>query len=311
MTPTQRGTLYMVLGMAAFAVEDALIKVVARHLPPGQILLMLGGGGGLLFGALAWARGLSPLSRQALHPAVLGRNAAEMVGTFGYVLAIAFSPLTTATAIFQAMPLAVTMGAALFLGERVGWRRWLAIAAGFGGVLIVVRPGAEGFVPASTFALLGVVGLAARDLFTRRVPPATDSVLLTAWGFAAVAVVGAAQLAVSGGAGAPSPIEWAWLGSALLVGAVGYWLLTESTRLAELSAIMPFRYSRLLFALLIGVVAFGERPDAWTLVGSAVIVGSGLYAFARERARARAEGRRGPQPRTPAEAGLPQGAGPG
>ena len=286
MTPSQRGALYMVLGMGCFAVEDACIKVLARHLPVGQILLVLGLAGGLLFGALAQARGESPLSRRALHPAVLGRNAAEMLGTFGYILAVAFSPLTTATAIFQAMPLAVTMGAALFLGERVGWRRWLAIAAGFAGVLIVVRPGAEGFAPASLLALLGVLGLAARDLVTRAVPGDTGSMLLTAWGFGAVALVGAAQLAVTGGVAAPSVPEWAWLATALLSGTVGYWLLTESTRLGELSAVMPFRYARLLFALAIGTAVFGERPDAWTVVGSAVIVGSGLYAFARERARA-------------------------
>lgn len=289
----------MVLGMGCFAVEDACIKVVARHLPVGQILLVLGLGGGLLFGALAWARGESPLSRRALHPAVLGRNLAEMIGTFGYVLAVAFSPLTTATAIFQAMPLAVTMGAALFLGERVGWRRWLAIAAGFLGVMIVVRPGAEGFAPASLLALLGVVALAARDLVTRAVPRDTGSMLLTAWGFGAVALVGAAQLAVTGGAAVPSSVEWAWLATALLSGTVGYWLLTESTRLGELSAVMPFRYVRLLFALMIGAIVFGERPDAWTVLGSTVIVGSGLYAFARERARALAS------------RGLPQGAGPG
>lgn len=298
MTPEQRGALYMVLGMAGFAIEDALIKLSAERLPPGQILLMLGLGGALLFGALARARGVRVMTRAAFHPAVLGRNLAEMVGTCGYVLAVALSPLTTATAIFQVMPLVTTMGAALFLGEAVGWRRWLAIVAGFVGVMMVVRPGGDGFVPASLLALIAVVGLSARDLFTRRIPRETDSMLLTCWGFLAVGLVGVAQLAVTRGAVAPSALGWSLLCGALVAGAAGYWWLTESTRLAELSAVMPFRYVRLLFALVLGMAIFGERPDAWTLAGSAVIVGSGLYAFARERARNRAS------------SGLPQRTGP-
>lgn len=219
---------------------------------------------------------------------MLGRNLGEMVGSFFYVAALAFAPLVTATAIFQAMPLAVTMGAALFLGERVGWRRWAAILVGFGGVMIIIRPAAEGFEPASLLAVGSVVGLSVRDVFTRRVPPAIDTMLLTAWGFLAVGLVGAVQILVTGGAVWPTGPESLLLLGALVFGAVGYWWLTESTRVGELSAIMPFRYSRLLFALLIGVLLFGERPDGWTLLGAAVIVGSGTYAFARERERARA-----------------------
>ena len=289
MTPNGRGALYMVLGMAGFAVEDALVKVIATRLPPGEILVVLGFCGAALFASVARARGVRVLTRAALQPALLGRNVAEMVGTFGYVLAVAFSPLTTATAIFQATPLATTMGAALFLGEAVGWRRWLAIVAGFGGVLLVVRPGAEGFAPASLIAVVAAFGLSARDLFTRRISRSTDSMLLTTWGFFAVGLVGVAQLAVSGGGAWPDGVEWAWLAAAVVAGSVGYWFLTESTRLGDLAAVMPFRYARLLFALFLGVAVFGERPDALALLGMAVIVASGLYAFGRERARARAE----------------------
>lgn len=297
LSPNQRGIALMTVGMAGFALEDMFIKLLAQRLPTGQILVMLGAAGALLFGAVARRRGLRFWSRGALHPAVLGRNLAEMIGTFGFVLAIALSPLTTTTAIFQATPLAVTLGAALFLEEKVGWRRWTAIAVGFGGVMLVVRPGSEAFVPASLWAIVAVVGLGGRDLFTRRIPRGIDSMLLVAWGFAAVGLVGIAELAVTGGAVVPAPRESLWFASALAVGATGYWALTESMRAGEISVITPFRYFRLLFALLIGVAVFAERPDLWTLLGALLIVGSGLYSLLRERARARAALSTGAPPR--------------
>ncbi len=217
----------------------------------------------------------------------MGRNVSEMVGSAAYVLALALVPLTLVTAIFQAIPLWVTMGAALFLGERVGWRRWLAILAGFAGVLVIIRPGAAGFEPASLLALVAVVGLGARDLFTRRIPGHVDTTQLSAWGFLAVALIGAGQLLVTGGAAVPDGGTLLLLAGALAAGVAAYWWLTEATRVGELSAVMPFRYTRLLFALAIGALVFGERPDAWTVAGSAIVVASGIYAFLRERARAR------------------------
>ena len=288
MTGNQRGILLMVLGMAGFAIEDMFIKLLAERLPVGEILLALGLAGALLFGGIAWRRGMRFWSPELLHGPVLGRNLSEMLGTFGYVLAIALSPLTTATAIFQATPLAVTMGAAVFLGEHVGWRRWTAIAVGFGGVLLIVRPGSEAFVPASLLALLAVVGLGGRDLFTRRIPRTIGSMLLVGWGFAAVGLVGLGQILVTGGAVMPTGLETAWFLGGLACGSSGYWALTESTRVGELSAIMPFRYSRLLFAMAIGITVFSERPDAWTVIGASLIVATGIYSLLRERARSRA-----------------------
>ncbi len=288
MTANQRGILLMTLGMAAFAVEDVFIKIMSGHLPAGQILLGLGVAGMAIFGGVAWRRGNRVWSRELLHPAVMGRNLSEMIGTFGFVLAIALSPLTTATAIFQATPLAVTMGAALFLGEVVGWRRWTAIGVGFLGVLLVVRPGSEAFVPASLFSVLAVVGLGGRDLFTRRIPKSIDSMLLVTWGFAAVSLVGLVQLLVTGGAVWPTGREGYFFAAALLSGSLGYWMLTEAMRAGDIAAITPFRYSRLLFALGFGIFVFGEQPDRWTLLGATLIVGSGLYSLLRERARVRA-----------------------
>jgi drug/metabolite transporter (DMT)-like permease len=190
-------------------------------------------------------------------------------------------------AIFQAMPLAVTFGAAVFLGETVGWRRWTAIFVGFLGVLVIIRPGLSGFDPASLWALLAVAGLAVRDLATRRVAASITSMQLSAWGFLSLIPLAGAMLAVTGG---PVPVTGAhvgYLAAALGFSIASYWAITAAMRRGEVSVTTPFRYSRLVFALIIGVAVFDERPDVWTLTGAALIIGSGLYTFARERMRAR------------------------
>lgn len=283
-----RAILLMVGSMAAFAIEDMFVKFVAVDMPTGQILMFLGLGGIPVFGWLAHRKGARVWTRDALHPTVIWRNAGEVIGTWGFITALALVPLATVSAILQAMPLAVTFGAALFLGEAVGWRRWTAILVGFFGVLMVIRPGLSGFDANALWALLAVAGLSLRDLATRRVPRTVSSTQLSVWGFAAVALLGAAMLAVSGGAVWPEPVQILWLACALTGGIVGYWAITEAMRLGEVATVTPFRYSRLVFALIIGVLVFGERPDAATLLGAALIIASGLYTFARERRLKRA-----------------------
>lgn len=283
-----RGILLMVAAMGGFAIEDMFIKWAAAALPTGQILLMLGVVGAAVFAGAAEQTGASALSRGFWHPAVVWRNLGEMVGTLGFVTALALTPLTSATAIFQAAPLAVTLGAALFLGEQVGWRRWSAIFVGFIGVLIIIRPGMAGFELASLWSVLAVFGLSIRDVSTRRIPAAISTMQVSAWGFVAVAVLGAGMLAVSGGARMPSAVQAAHVGGALVFGIAAYWAITQAMRLGEVSVITPFRYSRLVFAMVVGMVVFGERPDLYTFLGAALIILSGLYTFARERLRKRA-----------------------
>lgn len=290
MSSTLRGILLMTLAMAAFAVEDALIKLASASLPVGQILLMLGAGGAAAFALIARAGGHRVLTQAALAPALVARNAAEMVGTFGFVTALALIPLSAASAILQAAPLLVTAGAAVFLGETVGWRRWLAVATGFAGVLIILRPGAEGFDANALWAVLGVTGLAARDLITRRMPPAIATPVVAAWAFAAVGAVGALVLSLRGGSVVPPPAAAAQMAGAIAVGIAAYWAIVEATRSGDASAVAPFRYTRMVFALVVAWALFAEVPDAAMLFGAALIVGSGLYALARERRRAQPAG---------------------
>lgn len=283
-----RGIVLMLGAMAVFALEDMFLKLAATSLPTGQILF-LSGAFGLIFFALVvrrqGARVISPLAR---HPAVLARNGGEMVGTFAYINALASVDLSTVSAVLQAMPLAVTMGAALFMGEQVGWRRWSAIAIGFAGVLVVIRPGFSGFEPSALWVLVTVAALAVRDLASRAVPPDCSNFQISAWGMGSVAALGAMMMLAGGGYAIPDQAGAVWLAGALVTGTLGYWAITAASRTGEVGVVSPFRYSRLIFAVAIGMAIFGETPDATTFCGAALIIGSGLYSLARQAARKRA-----------------------
>ncbi len=277
-----RGSVLMVLAMAGFALEDMFIKRLAGAMPVGQIIMVLGLGGAVIFAAICLGQGRRLFSRDLLARPVILRNTGEMAGTMCFVTAIALTPLSSASAILQATPLAVTLGAALFLGEPVGWRRWSAILVGFAGVLMVVRPGLEGFAPASLFAVGAVVGLAARDLATRAVPAAISSMQLSAYAFATLVPTGAILLAFGDGPVVPEGVQMRDLGLALACGVGAYYAIVAAMRVGEVAVVTPFRYTRLVFALGIGMLVFAERPDTWTLIGAAVIVASGLYTLMRE-----------------------------
>ena len=292
-----RGAILMVASMAGFAIEDMFIKKLSCDMPLGQILIYLGTGGAIIFAVLALLRGDKLLSRDLLARSVLIRNTGELVGTLGFITAIALTPLSSASAILQANPLAVTLGAALFLGESVGWRRWTAILVGFIGVLMIIRPGLDAFNPLSLFAVQGVIGLAVRDLATRTVPKTISSFQLSTYAFATLIPAGAMLLWLNDTAMiAPNAAHVVNMSAALGLGVLAYYAIVAVMRMGDVSFITPFRYSRLIFALIIGVVFFNERPDLMTLLGSALIVASGLYTLAREARLNRAKRRAAPPP---------------
>lgn len=279
-----QGATLMVLAMAGFALEDMFIKRLSESLPVGQLLILLGFGGMLVFGTAALLRGHRLLSRDLISRPVLLRNFGEVVATIGFISALALTPLSSASAILQATPLAVTLGAALFLGEPVGWRRWSAIALGFLGVVMIIRPGLEGFRPASLFAVLAVAGLAIRDLATRATPRSVTTLQLASYAFGMLVPTGVLMLLLWPGStpAFPSPANWRDLGLALIFGLAGYYAIVAAMRVGEVAYVTPFRYTRLVFALIIGAIVFAERPDVWTLAGAALIVATGLYSVMRE-----------------------------
>ncbi|MBK6466023.1 MAG: DMT family transporter [Rhodobacter sp.] len=271
----------MVASMAGFAVEDAFLKASARHLPLGQVMIVMGLCGMAVFAAMSLRRGERPLPRGVLAPMMLARSASEIAGRLFYTLAVALTPLSSASAILQATPLVVIAGAALLFRERVGAARWLAVALGFLGVLMILRPGAEGFSALSFLAVAGTLGFAGRDLATRAAPVALSNRQLGALGFAMLAVAGALILAWTGRAHWPDARVAGLVLGATTFGIAGYYALTAAMRTGEISAVTPFRYMRLVCALILAAVVFGERPDGWTLAGAALIVGAGIFGLSR------------------------------
>ena len=282
-----RAALMMVASMAFFAVEDLFLKRSAEALPPGQVLALTGGAGALVFWALAAGQRQPVLSMDALRGMALLRTLAEAGAAVLYILALALAPLTLTAALLQASPLVVVAGAALFLGEKVGWRRWASVLIGFVGVLVILEPWGASFDPTGLLTVACVLVLAVRDLSTRAIPARIGTFQVATWAYLGLVPAGAALMAGMGqGFVWPTPGQWAGLGGALVSGLFGYYAVVAAMRLGEVSVVAPFRYTRLVFAMVIAMIFLGERPEGSTLLGAAIVVGSGLYAFARARKRA-------------------------
>ena len=283
MTPNLRGSLYMTASMAGFAVEDAFLKAASAHIPVGQAILIMGLIGIAVFASLARRAGEAPVPRAMFTGTMALRSGFEITGRLFYALAIALTPISTASAILQATPLVVVLGAAVIFGERVGVKRWLLILMGFLGVLIILRPGLDGFSALSLLALIAMLGFAGRDLATRAAPPALSNAQLGVTGFIMLALSGVIITAVTGRVALPDAPSLALIGGAAVFGISAYAALTTAMRSGEIAVVTPFRYTRLLFAMVLGVTVFGERPDATTLTGAAIIVICGVIILGQNR----------------------------
>ena len=276
------GIGFIVIAMAGFAVEDAIIKQLTSRLSPGQIMVMIGLGGTLGFYILARYNGQKLTQEIAFNRWVVGRTLSELVGTGFFVLSLAMVPITTISAIIQVSPLLVTLGAAVLLREKVGVRRWSAIMIGLLGVVIILRPWSAEFDAAALLAVLGVVGLSARDLATRPIPNKTPSLVLAILGFGATIPAGLILMVFDTRLFVPTSQESLLIGASIFIGVGAYYCIVTAMRLGDVLAVVPFRYSRLVFGVAIGAWYFNETLDFWTVIGSAVVVSSGLYALWRE-----------------------------
>ncbi len=284
------GAYLMVGAMAAFALEDVFVKAAARSLPVWQVLVLFGMGGAVLFALMARRQRQKLFIADVLSRPMRIRAVFEFIGRLFYTLAIALAPLSAATVILQATPLVVVACAAVIFGETVGWRRWAAILIGLLGVVVIIRPGSESFSLMSILAVLGMLGFAGRDLASRAAPASVGTAALGFYGYLIVA--GLVYGIYEG-----RPMVWPdavtalYLLGAIVVGVVAYSGLMLAMRTGEVSAVTPFRYTRLLFGLACGVLLFDEQIDAYMLVGCGLIVLSGLFILSRNKVQnARAGG---------------------
>lgn len=289
MTENLRGAVLMVVAMGLFAVEDALIKAMSDALASGFIIMLIGAGGFVIFGSWCLLRGMPIWTPEHFNQRVLARTGCEMFGTIFFVTALTLIPLTVVSAVVQATPLVVALGAAVFLGQKVGWRRWLAIFVGLAGVLMIIRPGMDGFQSATIFAVLGMIGLALRDLITRGLDTPIKGYQLTMQAYVGLVIAGGALMLAQGQSFAwPDAKNAAWLLLAVILSILAYLSIVSATRYGDAATVASFRYSRMLFALIIGYIAFDERADAMTLIGAVIVIAAGLFTLIREARLARA-----------------------
>lgn len=273
----------MMGSMAGFTFNDMLVKTVGGAMPLSQILTLRGVVATILIYALARRLG-------ALHwnlprrdwGLIAARCVAEVAATYLFLTALMVTPLANLTAILQSLPLTITLGAAVFLGEPVGWRRMAAILVGFCGILLIVRPDVDGFGEGTLYALAAVLAITARDLLTRRMSTDVPSMVVTL--MASLSVLLFAVMASTQDTWQPVSVNSlaTVIGTALFI-FVGYLCSVMTMRVGDVAFISPFRYTGLLWALLLGWLVFGDWPDALTLLGAVIVVATGLFTLYRER----------------------------
>jgi drug/metabolite transporter (DMT)-like permease len=287
-----RENLRGILGISAcnllFLINDTLIKVASVELPLSEIIFFRGVFATALILPLVVMTGAHRQSAHLWNWPVFWRTVADVFAAFLYLYALFHIPIANANAILQIVPLMITAAGAVFLGERVGWRRWTAIFVGFVGVLIVVRPGLAGFDVYSLYAVAAMFFITLRDMTTRIMPAGLPALL--------VALVTGAAVGASGPVFAvvldQNWVVPSWHAMALIFAAVffligGYLTAVEFMRHGDISVVAPFRYTVILWAMIVGFVVWREVADWPMLLGTAIIILTGVYTFHRERNLAR------------------------
>jgi drug/metabolite transporter (DMT)-like permease len=282
LSENHRGIIYMLAASSLFIFNDTFVKLASEDIPVPQIIVLRSIIALPLALLFSWQQGLLG-NLLALRDRFLWfRTFGELGGTAAYLSALARLEIANATAIAQTTPLAVTAAAALFMGEKVGIRRWSAIFIGFLAVLLIIRPGMEGFNGWSLLVLLTVAFVVIRDLSSRVMSHSVQPLTVTIVSLVALIPLGLALSAFEPWQPVTAPALLYCFGSALTL-CVAYVLVVHAMRHGEISVVAPFRYVFLLWAILIQIVVFAVWPDWLTLVGSAILVATGIYTVHRER----------------------------
>lgn len=294
MTGNLRGAALMTLSMLAFAIEDVLIKTLGARIPAGQIVAIISGTSAVIFALWLLAKREPLFVKEHLDRGVWLRGFFEVMGTMLFISALIRLDVTLLSAIIQATPLVVALGGVLFLGQTVGWQRWSAISVGLLGVLLIIRPWdalAAASGDASWAILLGIggmIGLAGRDLSTRALQVDISAVHLTFHAFLLLVPAGLALTYLNGETLTPlTRPETLTFVLCVAVVLLAYLCIVAATRTGDAAFISMFRYTRMVFALILGMAILGERPDTFTLLGAAIVISAGVFTFIREARAAR------------------------
>jgi drug/metabolite transporter (DMT)-like permease len=275
----------MCVAMAIFMVNDTCVKLAGRHLPVGQIVLLRGLIGSAVVLALFASQGALKELQHLKRPMVAFRCLLEGLTAITFIGALALLPIATVIAVFLSSPLMITLAAALFLGENVRWRRWLAAGVGFIGVLAVLRPTQEGLNAGIALALVSTFLAVGRDLVTRTLPKDIPSRAVTVGTILTTAIVGGALLLFQKWQPV-SASTFGLLSLAAVTVSIGNYFIVVAFRSGEVSVVSPFRYTLIFWAVIAGWFVFGEWPDSMTWIGIGLIIASGIYTLYRERIRA-------------------------
>jgi S-adenosylmethionine uptake transporter len=278
-----RGAVLMMASMAAFTFNDAFMKVVSRELPLFQVLTLRGVLTTVLIALVMLVMGKIRFDIPRRDRKYVGiRVLAEAGSAYFFLTALFNMPIANVSAIMQALPLTVTLAAAVFFREPVGWRRLVAIFAGFVGVMLIIRPGAEDFTIYSVYTLAAVLVVTVRDLATRRLSADTPSMAVSFYSSLGVTLFFAAAAPAQGWAPVSGQAALMIVGaSVMIIG--GYLFSIMVMRVGEISFVATFRYTSLIWALLLGWLVFGDWPKPITLLGAAIVIGSGVFMLLRER----------------------------
>jgi len=282
LSDTLKGALLMMAAMAGFTINDAFMRDVLADLPLFQSIFLRGAFLSLFLALIAARRGVlfKRMEKRDRRWTYI-RSACELFGTFAFLTALTLMPFANIAAIMQVLPLSVTLAAAVFLGAPVGWRRITAIILGFVGVIVIIRPGTDGFSSASFLVLFAVALVTLRDIAARILSVGLPSVTV-ALNAALMLMVVNGGLMVNEGWTSVSLENWLFLIAAAIVLTIGYLSSVAAMRVGDIASIAPFRYTGLIFAIIIGYFAFNEVPDAPTMIGSAIIIAMGIFTFYRE-----------------------------
>ncbi len=276
-----RGIVTMLVAMATFACGDTLMKISGETVPTGELVFLRGIL--MLAAALSFAviTGALRYTWRLIAPPMMLRAIGDVGGAISFQAALARMPFADLVAINQTNPLLVTAASAVFLDEKVGWRRWTATGIGFLGVLLIIQPGTNGFTWWSILGLVGVVFATMRDVATKRIDTAVPTILILVFSTGVVTLGGLALLPFENWVIPQPAVMLQILGSAAF-SLIGHVCIISSVRMGELSAVVPFRFSIVVWALISGYLVWGTLPDILTVLGMTVVTSAGLYTFHRE-----------------------------